>query len=85
MVNQSECVGGLTIFVHTAKGKKMIDAWIHIVVWSVVLIMLIISLMNIESRIAEDIIQQLFEYFKEREMGEITGKAGEKEKTEYEE
>lgn len=63
----------------------MIDTWIHLVGWSVVLIMLIISLTNIERRIAEDIINDLFDYFKKREMDEITGVAGEKEKTEYEE
>ncbi len=48
------------------KGKKMIDAYIWIGVWIVILIMLIISLTKIENRIAEDRINKLFECFNER-------------------
>lgn len=48
------------------RGKKMIDVYIWIFVWSVILIMLIISLMKIENEIAEDRINKMFEYLEKR-------------------
>lgn len=46
----------------------MIDLYIWIAVWVVILIMLIKSLTKIESRIAEERINKMFEYLKERKM-----------------
>lgn len=50
----------------------MIDVYIWIGVWVVILIMLIISLMEIESRIAEDIINKFFEDLKKQKRGRRT-------------
>lgn len=62
----------------------MIDAYICIGVWVVILIICIVELGKIENRMAEDEINKMFESLKNQER-EITGRAGEKEKTEYEE
>lgn len=44
----------------------MIDAYIWIGVWVVILIMCIVELGKVESRLAEDRINKMFEYLKER-------------------
>ena len=74
MMRRQEVIQFPTGSVLMAKGRQMIDSYIWIGVWVVILIMLIISLMKIESRIADDRINKMFEYLKKRERENDDGK-----------
>ena len=54
------------------KVKKMIDGYIFIAVWSVILIMLIVELGKVQSRLAEDRINKMFEDLKKQKRDRVT-------------